>query len=55
MVLPAPFGPEQRDAFARVHDEVDAVDRAVAAVVLDEAASIENHFVGHAPNGTFSV
>ena len=44
---------EERDPLAGVHDEVDTVDRPVAAVVLDEAASFEHHFDGHAPNGTF--
>jgi hypothetical protein len=48
-------GPEQRDALARVHDQVDTVHRAIAAIVLDQAASFENHFGDHAPNGSFSV
>ena len=46
---------EQRDALPRVHHEVDPVDRAVTAVVLHETASFENHFIGHAANGTFSA
>ncbi len=46
---------EQSDALPLVHHEIDSVDRAVAPVVLDEAASFEHHFGDHVPNGTFSV
>ena len=53
MVLPAPFGPEQRDPLAAVHVQVDAEERLVAVGVGEgEAADVEDGvLIGARPSG----
>ena len=40
-VLPAPFGPEEAERLARLHLEVDAVDRDEVAEALGEVRSLD--------------
>ena len=47
VVLPAPFGPEDRGHLAVVGDEVEPVDDGAAAVALDEPGDLERGGVGH--------
>ena len=50
VVLPAPFGPKQRDAPTFADHEIDPVDRTVAPVVLHETARFQHNGFGHARN-----
>ena len=47
VVLPAPFGPEDRGHLAVVGDEVEPVDDGATAVALDEPGDLERGGVGH--------
>ncbi len=43
MVFPAPFGPEQADRAAGSDREIDAGERPMAVVLLDEPLDLDQH------------
>ena len=51
VVLPAPFGPEQAEDLAGRDVEVDPVDREDVAVVLDQAANVDDRRRRDRPRG----